>query len=241
MRVDFSEIYTKVKLYLNVGRFEAAEKLLQTTLDEHGSMANLHNLLGVTFHKQSKFAQAIVQFTKALKINPGFVEAGLNLSVTFCDLGRYDDARAIFSEILSRTPANKKQPDLVLGRLANHHAACGSLYEQSGFVTEAMNEYKTALVLYERMPDVRLSLGKLLFRTGQYKLALQEFQTVASDFPDEADAHLWLGITQWKLGQPEQAKRFWETAQSLGTGDGVPTAYLRMSQETRMTPDFPRR
>lgn len=231
MRVDFSEIYSKVKLYLNVGRFEAAEKLLQTCLDEHGSLANLHNLLGVTFHKQSKFAQAIVQFTKALKLNPGFVEAGLNLSVTFCDLGRYDEAHSIFSEILSRAPANKKQPDLVLGRLANHHAACGSLYEQSGFVTEAIGEYRRALSLYERMPDVRISLGKLLFRSGQHERALQEFQNVANDFPNEAEAHLWLGITQWKLGQSDQAKRFWETAQALGTGDGIPNAYLKMSQE----------
>lgn len=238
MRVDFSEIYNKTKLYLNVGRYEAAEKLLQTTLEEHGSMANLHNLLGVTFHKQSKFAQAIVQFTKALKINPGFVEAGLNLSVTFCDLGRYEEARSIFSEILSRAPTNKKQPDLVLGRLANHHASCGSLYEQSGFTSEAITEYRKALALYERMPDVRLALGKLLFRSEQYERALQEFQTVASEFPNEADAHLWLGIAQWKLGQTDQARRFWEKAQSLDTGDGVPGAYLRMTQENLKLPDY---
>ena len=233
MRVDFSEINSKVKLYLAVGRFEAAEKLLQNCIDEHGSMSNIHNLLGVTFHKQSKFADAVVQFTKALKINPGFIEAGLNLSVTLCDLGRYDDARSIFSEISAQAPTNKKQPDLVLGRLANQHASCGELYEQSGFTAEAIAEYKRALSLYGRMPDVRLSLGKLLFRSGQFDRALQEFQTMASDFPDEADAHLWLGIAQWKLGQSEQAKRVWETAQSLGNGDGVANAYLRMHQEVR--------
>lgn len=231
MRVDFSEINSKVKLYLAVGRFEAAEKLLQNCLDEHGSMANIHNLLGVTLHKQSKFPDAIVQFTKALKINPSFVEAGLNLSATLCDLGRYEDARSIFSELSTQAPTNKKQPNLILGRLANHHASCGTLYEQSGFTTEAIAEYKRALSLYERMPDVRLALGKLLFRSGQLDRALQEFQTVASDFPDETEAHVWLGIAQWKLGQSEQAKRVWETARSLGGDDGVAAAYLRMQQE----------
>lgn len=86
MRVDFAEIQQKIRIYHSVNRFEAAEKMLLSAIDEHGSMANLHNLLGVTYHKQSKFADAIVQFTKALKINQNFVEAGLNLSATFCDL-----------------------------------------------------------------------------------------------------------------------------------------------------------
>lgn len=233
MRVDFSEIYSKVRLYLTVGRYEAAEKLLNNALDEHGSLANIHNLLGVTFHKQSKFADAIVQFTKALKINSAFVEAGLNLAATFCDLGRYDDAKAIFTEVLSATPPNRKQPDLVLGRLANHHSECGKLYEQSGLMAEAMAEYRRALSLFERMPDVRLALARLLFRGGQYERAGGEFQLVCNQFPDEYEAHLWSGIVNWKLGNTDLAHRQWQTAASLQGGNGVAAAYLRLSQESK--------
>lgn len=241
MRVDFTEIYSKIRLYLSVGRYEAAEKLLSSTLDEHGSLANIHNLLGVTFHKQSKFADAIVQFTKALKINSHFIEAGLNLAATFCDLGRYDDAKAVFTEILAVTPPNKKQPDLIMGRLANHHASSGALYEQSGFTNEALVEYKRAVSLYERMPDVRLAMGKIYFRSGQYEQALHEFQTVNSQFPDEHDAHLWSGITNWKLGHFDQAHRQWQIAMSLQGGVGVAAAYLRMSQENQQNPENPGR
>jgi tetratricopeptide (TPR) repeat protein len=233
VRIDFSEIYAKVRLYLSVGRYEAAEKLLSNALDEHGSLANLHNLLGLTFHKQSKFPDAIVQFTKALKINTTFVEAGLNLAATFCDLGRYDDAKAIFTEVVSATPQNKKQPDLIFGRLANHHAQCGKLYEQSGLMTEALSEYKRALSLFERMPDVRLALGRLLFRSGQFDKAVSEFQTVSTQFPDEHEAHLWSGIANWKLGNVDLAHRQWQTAVSLQGGNGVAASYLRFSQDSR--------
>ncbi len=135
-----------------MGRYEAAEKLLGNALEEHGSLANIHNLLGVTYHKQSKFADAVVQFTKALKINSAFVEAGLNLAATFCDLGKYDDAKAVFTEVLSVTPPNKKQPELIMGRLANQHAASGDLYEQSGLFLDAIAEYRKALAMFERMP-----------------------------------------------------------------------------------------
>ena len=231
MRIDFEQIQEKVRIYHSVNRFEAAEKTLLTAVDEYGSMANLHNLLGVTYHKQSKFSDAIVQFTKALKINPNFVEAGLNLSATFCDLGRYDDAKSIFTEILSQTPANKKHPDLVLGRLANHHAECGSLYAENNLPLDAITEYKKALALYDKMPDVKISLGRMYLKTNQIDRALYEFQDAVRSFPDEPEAHLWLGICHWKMGRHDQAASSWESARNLAPDFSLATAYLRFSKK----------
>lgn len=232
MRIDFAEINQKIKIYHSVNRFEAAEKLLLTAIDEYGSMANLHNLLGVTYHKQSKFADAIIQFTKALKINQNFVEAGLNLSATFCDLGRYEDAKSVFSEVLAVTPANKKQPDLVLGRLANHHAECGHLYAQNNMLNDAINEYKRALAIYEKMPDVKVALGQLYLKTNQLERAIYELQEAIRTFPDEPEPYLWLGICFWKSGMKDQAIRAWEASRSLeDTTVSLAATYLRFSQQ----------
>jgi tetratricopeptide (TPR) repeat protein len=233
VRIDFAEINQKVRIYHSVNRFEAAEKALLTAIDEYGSTANLHNLLGVTYHKQSKFADAIVQFTKALKINPNFVESGLNLSATFCDLGRYEDAKSIFSEILAVTPANKKQPDLILGRLANHHAECGNLYAQNNLPHEAINEYKKALAIFEKMADVKLALGQLYLKTNQMDRAIYELQEAVRTFPDEAESHLWLGICLWKAGRPDEATRCWEAARNLDDSNTLASAYLNFSQKSK--------
>jgi tetratricopeptide (TPR) repeat protein len=230
MRIDFVQILEKVRIYHSVNKFDAAEKTILTAIDEYGSLANLHNLLGVTYHKQSRFADAIVQFTKALKINPYFVEAGLNLSATFCDLGRYEDAKTIFSEILAQTSENKKHPDLVLGRLANHHAACGLLYDQNNLPMDAIDEYKKALSLYERMPDIKLSLGKMYFKTNQIDRAIFEFQDAVRNFPNDHEAHLWLGICNWKMGRTDIAIRSWETAKSLAPELSAADAYLKFSK-----------
>ena len=237
MRIDFTEINQKVKIYHSVNRYEAAEKLLLTALDEYGSMANLHNLLGVTYHKQSKFSDAIVQFTKALKINSNFIEAGLNLSATFCDLGRYEEAKSIFSEVLAVTPQNKKYPDLVLGRLANQHAECGNLYAQNNMAAEAINEYRRALSIFEKMPDIKLALGQLYLKTGQLERATFELQETARMFPDEPQAHLWLGICLWKSGTRDQAIRAWEIARSLDeTEKSTAETYLKFSQQAASSP-----
>jgi len=232
VRIDFAEINQKIKIYHSVNRFEAAEKLLLTAIDEHGSMANLHNLLGVTYHKQSKFTDAIIQFTKALKINQNFVEAGLNLSATFCDLGRYEDAKSVFSEVLAVTPSNKKQPDLILGRLANQHAECGHLYLQNNLPLEAIAEYKRALAIYDKMPDVKVALGQLYLKTNQLDRAMYELQEAVRMFPDDYDSHLWLGICFWKSGMRDQAVRAWEAARSIEEPENtLASAYLRFSQQ----------
>jgi tetratricopeptide (TPR) repeat protein len=230
-RGEIAEVRKKVELYLSVNRFDAAEKLLKATLTDHGPLANVHNLLGVTFHKQSKFVDALKEFNKALATNPDFVEAALNLAATLCDLSRYDEARQVFTHLQQQVNPKKRQPDLVLGRLANQHVLNGQAYEESGMPGDAIQEYKKALSLYERMPDVRLSLAKLYVRVGQNDKAKQEFEEIVKLSPEIPDAHTWLGILYFKLGRKDLAKRHWEKAQQVAPNDMASRAYIKLSRE----------
>jgi len=230
LRGELAEIQKKVGLYLSVGRFDAAEKLLKAAIADYGSIANVHNLLGVTYHKQSKFADALMEFSKAIKANPQFVEAALNLSATYCDLSRYDEAREVFSTIVSQINPRKRLPDLVLGRLANQHARNGALYEQSAMFADAIQEYRRALALFPRMPDVQIALGKLYYRAGQAERAQREFEELVRSGNDVPEANTWLGIVYYKLGRREDARRQWEKAQSLVPSDPAAKAYMKLSE-----------
>ena len=230
-RSEIAEVRRKVSLYLSVNRFDAAEKLLKATLTDHGSLANVHNLLGVTFHKQSKFVDALKEFNKALAANPDFVEAALNLAATLCDLSRYDEARGVFTQLTAQINPKKRQPGLVLGRLANQHVTNGQSYEDTGMFGDAIQEYRKALSLYERMPDVKLALAKLYVRVGQNDKAKQEFEEIVKISPELPDAHTWLGILYYKLGRKDLAKRHWEKAQQVDPNDMTSRAYLKISRE----------
>lgn len=230
-RTELNEIRKKVALYLSVNRFDAAEKLLRATIADHGPLANVHNLLGVTFHKQSRFLEAMIEFNRALAANPEFVEAALNLSATLCDLSRYEEARQVFAHLSEQVNPRKRQPSLVLGRLANQHVANGQAYEESGMHGDAIQEYKKALSLFERMPDVKLALAKLYVRTGQGDRARQEFEEVVKMTPESSDAHNWLGILYYKLGRRDLAKRHWEKAQQADPNDMTARAYIRLSRD----------
>ena len=231
IRVNLEDIRTKVDFYHAAGRFEAAEKLLRATQDEHGLIAVVSNLLGVTYHRQSKFVEAIAFFTEALQENPGFIEAGLNLSATLLDLGRYQDAEQIFNALNEQFNSSKKHPALVLGRLANLHVNSGRSYEMSGMLSEAIAEYRKAVGLRADMPEVRLDLAKLYFRSGQLEKAKQELEDLLKHDRDHAAAHTWLGLLYYKLGKKELSRNHWEKAQNLAPEDQISRAYLKVSRE----------
>jgi tetratricopeptide (TPR) repeat protein len=230
-RSELQEVQKKVRLYLSVNRFDAAEKLLKATLSEYGPLANIHNLLGVTYHRQSRFAESIREFNSALSANPEFVESALNLAATLCDLSQYDEAQKIFQHLSEKVTSRRKQPSLVLGRLANQHAENGLAYEESGMVAEAITEYRKALSLYERMPDVKLSLAKLYLQSGQGDKAKTELEDLLKTMPDHTEAHNWIGIIYYKLGQRDLARHHWEKAQQSAPSNLTTRAYIKMSNE----------
>ncbi len=227
IRAELVAVHKKVALYLNVGRFDAAEKLLKSTLATHGSLANIHNLLGVTHHKQSRFSEAIREFKKSLKVNSDFTEASLNLSVLLCDLGQYEEARSIFEQAFSQVRPGQKVPDLILGRIANHHVTAARSYEQSSMTQDAINEYRKALSIYPKMPDVRLDLGRLYLRSGHPDKAFQEFTEILKVSPGHSQALLWAGIARHKVGKSDEARQLWRQAQAAAPADQGARALIK--------------
>ncbi len=227
IRAELVSVHKKVALYLNVGRYDAAEKLLKSTLATHGSLANIHNLLGVTYHKQSRFPDALREFKKSLKVNSDFTEAALNLSVLLCDLGQYEEARAVFEQAFAQVKPGRRVPDLILGRIANHHVTAARAYEQSLMTQEALQEYRKALLIYPQMPDIRIDLGRLYLRTGHPDKAFQEFTEILKVTPAHSQALLWAGIARHKSGKPDEARQLWRQAQAAAPADRGARALIK--------------
>lgn len=225
VREEISEIRKKTSIYISVGRYEAAEKLLKMSISEYGSIALLHNLLGLTFHRQSKFPEALEQFELAFKENPEFVEAKLNFAVCLCDLGQYEKAQEIFEGVDSGVNPKFGQTGLVLGRLANHHAQTGDLYEKSGMKSFAITEYKRALSLYPKMPDVKIKLAKLYLETGDQENARNEFENLKNMEPNLEEAPIWLGILDFAKGRRSTAFDNWLRAFEINQKSKVSKAY----------------
>jgi tetratricopeptide (TPR) repeat protein len=200
---------------------------VERAVEEHGALANFLNLLGLICHKQSKFAQAIEYFEKAKQKNPSFIEASLNLAVTYSDLGFYDLASAAFHEAHSFLAQKENLPDLVLGRLANFHNRTAQGYEQATLVQEACQEYQKALEIYPKMPDIRLKLAKLYLKSGSFKQAEEQLKMLLLEMPNHIESLNLMGTIYYKKSDFESAMRYWNKVQQISPNDRPSRAYLK--------------
>jgi tetratricopeptide (TPR) repeat protein len=236
-RDEIQAIRKKVDVYVTMGRFDAAEKLLKSSIADYGDAANLLNLLGLVYLKQSRLPEAVSYFRKAVNANPKFVESILNLAVTLCDLSEYDEAQQVFLQAKASISPKQPVPELVLGRLANQHASCGKLYEENSMHHDAIREYRKALSVFAKMPDVKLSLGKLLLQTGKLDEAKSEFEELVRMDPDSPNPRIWLGITYYKFGFLDLAAQQWGLANKSFPFDFSAKAYAKISATWQARPE----
>jgi tetratricopeptide (TPR) repeat protein len=228
-RTSLAEILQKVQLYLSLYRFDAAEKLLKSTLENYGENAVIYHQLGLTYHKQSRFPEALDEFTRAIKANPNFIEPILNLAATLCDLSKYEEAHEIFSLIHELQEEANPIPKLIVGRIANYHAKIGRLYEKTGMRLEAIEEYRRAKDLFPKMPDVSLALAKLYVEENKLQLAMEELDRLLETEPTFNEARNLLGVIYLKRGQSDRARQTWLEATNFDPQDQIAHAYLRIS------------
>ncbi|MBC7660139.1 MAG: tetratricopeptide repeat protein [Chitinophagaceae bacterium] len=226
-RRHLAEIHDKVTIYLRLQRYQAAEELVRSALIEMGPYPNLLNLLGVIFHRQSHFSQAIEYFEQAIAANPRFLEAALNLSATFSDLGFYDQAEKVYSDAMTLFKDDKVLPDLILGRLANLHNATAMGYEQAGLLEEATLEFQRALSIYPRMPDVRLKLAKIFLHMELYQSSKDQLLRILEENPSHIESLNLIGSVCYRMGDIDEAGRHWQKAQNLNPQDRTSKTYIR--------------
>jgi len=224
-REDIADIKKKVEIYLNVGRYDASEKLLKLALSELGKASNLHTLLGLTFHRQSRFKEALEQFELALHDNPKYTEALLNMAITLSDLGLYEDAEHYFKKAEETVNSNFGVTSLVLGRLANHHADAGRLYESCGMHQQALKEYRKALDLFPDMADVRLKMIKLLVDIKDLEKAQLEIAQLERSDRNLANPLIWSGIIKFITGNRAHARDLWLKARDIRPNDPIARAF----------------
>ena len=212
--------------------YAAAEPLLDRVIAMNPAFADVHNMLGVIHHDQGKFAKALESFQEALKINPNYTEAGLNLAVTYNDLGMYHEARAVFARARAdNQPAKGDIDPFVKGKLANMHADLGEVYAAITQYDPAIAEYRKALALRPDFADIRVELGKSLRESGRLDESLEELKRAAGDRPRYAPGGVQLGLTYFALTRFAEAKTAWTAVLGYDAENARAKMFLRMVED----------
>jgi tetratricopeptide (TPR) repeat protein len=191
-------------------------------------------MLGVIYHASGQFTRSIECFEKAIKINPHYTEALLNLAVLYNDLGKYKKASALYAKVYPPGARKKKEKidPFIKNKLANKHAELGDLYEGIGLYPEAISEYERALELRPKFLDIRSKLAVCLREEGRKDEALKIFGQILKMNPHYSQARVQLGITYFAAGEKKKALEAWKTILKSNPHDESAKMYLKLVEES---------
>lgn len=218
--------------YYEKREYDKAERQLSKVIEQPGhGYADIHNMMGVIQHDRGALERARDEFREALRINPNYTEAALNLSVTYNDLGEYAEAQRVYGEVLHRKADNTDGIDpFAKGKIANLHADLAQAYLGIGLTNEAIQELRGAIRLCPHFADLRVRLGEIYQQAGDSAAAKYEFAEAIRVKPGWARAHVALGLVQLVSGARLDAIAQFEEALKHSPDDKSARMYLRMAK-----------
>ena len=208
-RID--EKISEADALLEVNQLGKAEGVLLELHRNFPDFADICNRLGHLYHQMGDYVRARKFLERAIKLNPDYTEASLNLAVTLNEMGQYNEAQEVVQSAQRRVGARDESIDpFIAGKIANKHKELGDIYREFSLLKEAASEYKKALSLSPGFADIQVKLGVTLREMGFVDEALELFSSTAQNRPDYADARIQLGITFFSQGFLDRAAEEWE-------------------------------
>ena len=160
--------------------------------------------------KMSQFTDAVVSYTRALRLDPANPDASLGLAEAQSNAGLDKEAVAGFEAAIRKFPQDPRfrlQYALMLLKLAES----GNLSAE----TRAERLLKSAVALTPPLPEVHYQLGDLAQKKNRTTEALAEFRHAAKLDPQSAKVHFALGRIYRRLGRNAEAAREMDFYQRL--------------------------
>jgi tetratricopeptide (TPR) repeat protein len=153
---------------------------------------------GVAQLSLGNYAQAIADFSQALRIKP-MVDTYINRAIAFRNDGKFEDALADCNEALRLRPQDNT---IYIER--------AQTYRQSGNLEQAVIDFKAAIENDED-PDYYRQLAETQVETNDWDGALQSWQRALEICPDDGELYFSRGKAYAHRGDMENANKDFES------------------------------
>ncbi len=153
------------------------------------------------FRCAKRLDMAIKECREAIRLNPDFAKAYIELGNDLFALGKIDEAIDRYSQAL-----------YIRRDYATAHNNLGVALAKQGKVGEAIRHYTQALRLKPDSPETHTELANLLMAQGEINEAIHHYTQALRIRPDFAKAHNNLGLALAKQGAVDEAIRHYTQA-----------------------------
>jgi tetratricopeptide (TPR) repeat protein len=175
------------------GRVADASTVLGEAKKKLPQSAALDRAFGEVAEAQGEFDTAIADYRSALAADAKDVATHFRLAVVLRRVRKFADAGAELDHVAA---VDKDYPGLSLER--------GLLFEESGDVEKAIDQFKGALAKAPDDPDLQLRVGSAYVAIGRPDDALPMLRKVLEKRPTSAEAHHYIGRALMLKGRSEQ-------------------------------------
>ncbi len=194
--------------------------------------AEAYNLQGENQINKNLYNHAIKDFSKALAINPNYVDALINRGSAYTQLGRFNDALMDFNHALK---FEKKDAELYNKR--------GEVFIQNNMHDQAIKDFTAAVVLNPLFSDAYLNRGRAYSEKGMPEEAMNDFnQAIKADsdhsfgFVDRAAPSIHKDMDEESSGNKEKALQFIQLGLADLKSDKFTEAAENFTQAINLTP-----
>jgi tetratricopeptide (TPR) repeat protein len=220
------------------GNAAEAEKALRTALEGSPLNEYVRFDLAISLERQKRINEAIDCYREAIRINPLYFEAYVNLTDDLMGCSRLDEAAAVIKRVLRVNPALTTAQEryaavlLMQGkaltdtRLFTKNAVSRIAFavyctkealrlEKAGRIQDALRCYERALTVCPQSYDAWMHYGLLLIKTGKTADGIKHVMEAVRIDSTKADAHFLMAGALADQGFFTDAEREYKRALSL--------------------------
>lgn len=239
--VKHSDLLKKAKEAFQKSDLKTASLFLNEIIEQNPNHTEAFFYLANVFHVRGELGKAIKAFGRVLELDPNHTDAAISLSVIYNDIGRYEEAKAIFEKANNQVKNKEGQglADPHLNRkFSLKHYEIAEMYASYGRVDEALFEYNKAITLDPDNLEIRIKVAKTYTKKGFTSKAFEELKRLKNEHPGYMPARIALGLLYYGNGNIIEAQAEWQNVLSREPSHPEASMYINLSRgatETTVT------
>ncbi len=190
LEMAHDEFFAALDLAIEPAHKEEVEQTITWYWQIYQNDGNLLNSSG-------QFTEAIVEFNKAILLDPRKAEAYANLGYAHHMMTNYEEAVEAFEQALERAPDNPDLKDNLV-----------SVYESKAGQLAAIGDYENALRYFEKIEsispetqDIYYNIGLMHYNLKDYRAAIRSFNQHLAGNEEDEEVQYRVFLAHWGIAK----------------------------------------